>query len=425
MIKVSVIIPVYNMGNYVRECLDSIFGQTLKEIEVVCINDGSTDNSLEILNEYRQKHENMVVFTQEKAGSGNARNAGIRLSRGEYVMFVDPDDYLAACDVLDTLYVSAKNNDVQICGGCIVRNRNGILEEGLNEVLRRGGVEKEGLFSFRECQEVANGHQRYIFKKELLIEKNIFYPRYLRGQDTLFIAEALNASQMFYLIKKNIYVYRVEYKTENYTEQKADDYINSLYDVLKLAIDNNLRCLYDFRLKTINNVAIEIWYKLLMKNGKWDRVIRVNQLIMKGNVVFGYLKNANCLMNKEEYISYVDKMKEEWKNLEKKIKSYDKIAIYGAGMVGKRACKCLRENGYTPDCFVVTDIKGNEKAVNNIPVVSIENFYCKKEYLFILCSADSTIRESMKKQLEDRGNENMIEFNYNIVSLPMEIDKEE
>lgn len=94
MPKVSVIIPVYNVGNYLRECLDSVINQTLKEIEIICVNDGSTDNSLEILQEYALKDNRITMISQENQGQGIARNKGIEISKGEYVLFIDPDDWI-------------------------------------------------------------------------------------------------------------------------------------------------------------------------------------------------------------------------------------------------------------------------------------------------------------------------------------------
>ena len=92
--KVSVIIPVYNVEEYLQECLDSVVNQTLKEIEIICVDDGSTDNSLEILKEYAQKDNRITVIMQENLHAGVARNAGLSQAKGEYVHFLDSDDWV-------------------------------------------------------------------------------------------------------------------------------------------------------------------------------------------------------------------------------------------------------------------------------------------------------------------------------------------
>lgn len=92
--KVSIIVPVYNVEEYLVKCLDSLVNQTLKEIEIICINDGSTDNSLEILNTYAQKDSRITIIDKKNEGVSAARNTGLNISKGEYIMFVDSDDYL-------------------------------------------------------------------------------------------------------------------------------------------------------------------------------------------------------------------------------------------------------------------------------------------------------------------------------------------
>lgn len=92
--KVSVIIPVYNAEKYLRECLDSVVNQTLKEIEIICVDDGSTDGSLTILREYRKKDKRVKVLTQANEGVSAARNRGLLSACGEFVAFLDSDDYI-------------------------------------------------------------------------------------------------------------------------------------------------------------------------------------------------------------------------------------------------------------------------------------------------------------------------------------------
>ncbi len=96
---VSVIIPVYNVEPYLRECMDSIVNQTLRDIEIICVNDGSTDGSLSILEEYRANDPRIAVISQDNKGLSAARNRGLSQARGKYIYFVDSDDYVA----LDTL----------------------------------------------------------------------------------------------------------------------------------------------------------------------------------------------------------------------------------------------------------------------------------------------------------------------------------
>jgi len=113
-IKVTVIIPIYNTEKYIADCLDSILNQTLKEIEIVCVDDGSTDNTPDILDEYAEKHSQITVLHQHNQYAGAARNAGKRIARGEYLVFWDSDDFFDST-ALELMYNQCKQDDADIC----------------------------------------------------------------------------------------------------------------------------------------------------------------------------------------------------------------------------------------------------------------------------------------------------------------------
>lgn len=113
-IKVSVIIPIYNAYDYLRPAMDSVIYQTLREIEIICIDDGSTDHSLEILKEYQKNDERIRIVTETNAGPGLARNNGLNRARGKYIAFLDADDFFEP-DFLETLYERACADDLDIC----------------------------------------------------------------------------------------------------------------------------------------------------------------------------------------------------------------------------------------------------------------------------------------------------------------------
>ena len=111
--KISVIIPVYNTEKYLHQCLDSVVNQTLKELEIICVDDGSTDSSLEILKEYAQKDNRFTILTQKNLHAGVARNAGLTVAKGEYVHFLDSDDYLYS-NVYKKLYNCLVDNNLDL-----------------------------------------------------------------------------------------------------------------------------------------------------------------------------------------------------------------------------------------------------------------------------------------------------------------------
>ena len=128
MPKVSVIIPFNNVENYIEECLNSVLSQTLEDIEVILINDASTDKTLEIVEGYLQKDSRIkLINITERKGQGFARNRGIEIAKGEYIGFVDSDDFIEP-DMFECLYNSAKTNDTDI-SMCQVREYDDINEK--------------------------------------------------------------------------------------------------------------------------------------------------------------------------------------------------------------------------------------------------------------------------------------------------------
>ena len=133
--KVSLIIPVYNVSAFLRKCLDSVQAQTYKDIEVIIVNDGSTDNSLEIINEYVAQNSNFIAYTIENSGQGGARNYGLEKASGEFVAFLDSDDYISP-DCIERLAETAINtcSDIVVCGCYDVREDGSVIEEYQNNI---------------------------------------------------------------------------------------------------------------------------------------------------------------------------------------------------------------------------------------------------------------------------------------------------
>lgn len=232
--KVSVIIPVYNVEKWLRECLDSVCGQSLREIEIVCVNDGSPDNSLEILREYAARDERIVIIDKKNEGVGAARNDGIRAARGEFVAFMDPDDKYSEQDSLSILYEAAKRQGVKAAGGYL-----GSMDEN-GKPIPKGrsyfGVDFScaGLVRYADFQ-CDFQYTAYIFQRDFLIRNNLFFPRYLRFQDPPFFTRTMTAAGVFYAVDRMTYVYRVGSEKPKFTYRKAYDLLCGITDNLRLS----------------------------------------------------------------------------------------------------------------------------------------------------------------------------------------------
>lgn len=113
-IKVSIIVPIYNVAEYLPKCLDSLINQTLKEIEIICIDDKSTDTSVEILKDYEKKDNRIkVIYNEQNQGTGTSRNKGLEIAKGEYIGFIDSDDWVSL-DYFESLYLNAKKEKAEV-----------------------------------------------------------------------------------------------------------------------------------------------------------------------------------------------------------------------------------------------------------------------------------------------------------------------
>ena len=131
MSTVSIVVPVYNVENYLAKCLDSLVNQTLKDIEVIVVNDGSPDNSQKIIDKYVKKYPKLVKsFIKENGGQGSARNFGLEYAKGEYIAYVDSDDYVET-NMFEEMYniASKENSDIVICGNNVVSLDYKIIKE--------------------------------------------------------------------------------------------------------------------------------------------------------------------------------------------------------------------------------------------------------------------------------------------------------
>lgn len=199
--KISVVIPVYNQRPYLAECLDTVLAQTLCEIEVVCVDDGSTDGSERLLEDYAARDSRVKVIHQANAGAGPARNAGMAAATGEFVAFMDPDDKYPDDGVLADLVQGAEANGVDVCGGSMVTMDGTALEDGMS-------FSADGIMEYSDYQ-FEYGYVRFIFRRSLLTEQGIVFPALRRFQDVPFFVGAMHAAGRFFAIPRSVYSLRV------------------------------------------------------------------------------------------------------------------------------------------------------------------------------------------------------------------------
>ena len=210
--KVSVVVPVYNVENYLPRCLDSLLAQTLKGIEIICVDDGSTDNSAAILNEYAKKDSRITVVRQSNAGAGAARNAGLDRAAGEYLFFFDPDD---SCEreMLETMYRKARRTkaDVVVAGKKIVDAETGELIRDKPLPRRLAWLHRKSfppteiadiLFSFAKAVPWDK-----LFRRAFVEANGLRFMALPRSNDVYFVNMALALAKRIALVRKGYYLY--------------------------------------------------------------------------------------------------------------------------------------------------------------------------------------------------------------------------
>lgn len=196
-IKVSVVMPIYNALDYLRPALDSVVDQTLREIEIICIDDGSTDKSLGILKEYQQKDSRIRIVTQNNAGPSAARNKGITRARGEYIAFLDADDFYEPT-LLETLYGIAKKDDLDIAVSRydIYNSRKSAftapMDSDYGGIFAHSPIVSKNEYPDYILQATTGYVWNKLFKREFLLEKELhFIPEFYVFEDVHFVVTCL------------------------------------------------------------------------------------------------------------------------------------------------------------------------------------------------------------------------------------------
>ena len=181
-IKVSVIVPIYNVEEYLRECLDSLVKQTLKEIEVLMVNDGSTDSSGDIAAEYANKYNNFHLFNKSNEGQGAARNYAIPLVKGEYMAFLDSDDYVSE-DAYEKLYRMSENGEREIIIGNVKRfNSKRIYNSSLHTNVFKDNIKNTNIVKNPELIYDTTSCNK-LFKLEFWKENDFKFPEGVLYED--------------------------------------------------------------------------------------------------------------------------------------------------------------------------------------------------------------------------------------------------
>ena len=271
--SISLIVPVYNVEKYLARCLDSLLNQTYKDIEIICINDGSTDSSYDILKEYSEKDERIIILNQANQGISVARNNGLKIASGEYVGYVDSDDWLDL-NFCEKLYNAAKKYDADVAAGGIIK---------ISDKYQRK------LLSYQEEKVYDNVHDKFIacdvpdksyvwnkiYKKSKLIEHDISFIPNVIYEDIVFTPKVLYYTDKLVTVPDTNYYYFRHHRTLVRMKNKKakSDFMYSKKIIKDFLAERNIDINnYATQTKKYRILGLTV-YKIKTKNNKKEHVL--------------------------------------------------------------------------------------------------------------------------------------------------------
>lgn len=273
MVKVSVILPIYNEEKYLAKCLDSICGQTLKEIEIICVDDGSTDQSPHILEEYAKKDSRIKVISQKNQFAGAARNKGMACATGEYLSFLDADDYYAS-EMLEKMAKEAEKNraDIVMCRYSQCYEEEGMEEKQLNSwEFEEVFLDGQEVFSGREllCAgifQIAKGWAwDKLFRREFVKNCGYQFPGFRSSEDGFFVYMLMARAEKIAYRKEEWAVHRI--RGGSLSNTKESDWKNGFTMWSLLGEELKRHGLYEIYEQSLINELLYflLWYLESMK----------------------------------------------------------------------------------------------------------------------------------------------------------------
>ena len=304
MKKVSIIVPVYGVEKYIDKCLDSLVKQSLKEIEVIVVNDGTKDNSQKIIDKYVKKYPDKIKsYIKENGGQGSARNYGLKKATGEYIGYVDSDDFVEK-DMYKKLYNKAKENnyDIVVCGNYNVsedyQNKN------IDTFINNYNTDLENIFFGKMAV------WSKIYKRDILIKNKLEFKEKVWYEDVAFTLKAIMNSNTFAFIDEPLYDYLIREGSimNNSNVQRNLEILDAFNDILSY-IKHNKKEEYFSKIEflAIDHIYISAIVRVLKAEGD-DKVKRetINKLIDYINTNFPDYKNNKYIntLSKNRKIIY-------------------------------------------------------------------------------------------------------------------------
>lgn len=399
--RVSVIIPVYNAGQYLETCLESVCSQTLREIEVICIDDGSADDSYAVLSRYEERDRRIRIIRQNNSGPGPARNRGLIEASGEFIAFLDADDYYMDPNALEQMYRVCIENNVQACGSTLKYLRQGtITNDTTLKDVKRAAQDKK-LLRYSDFQ-FDYGYTGFLFSREMLTEERITFPAYRRYQDPCFLVRAMYAAGQFAFSDAALYVCRVPTMASRFTKDKVTDLLMGISDNLSFAREKKLNKLFQTSLMRLEYEYYSVICRYVSEADKRQ----VSLLWEINHLVREVLQDDEYMIRPFPFIITQDS--DFWIHYESRlcetIENQPYIYLYGAGGMAKVFIRYLKEKSllYKIRGIIVSVQTKVGQYVESIPVGTSEGLKVKTDD-YILIGTGAVFHKEIADSLHEKG----------------------
>lgn len=329
MIAISIVIPVYNIEKYIKICLDSLISQTFQDYEIICVNDGSKDNSLLILEEYSRKYSRIKVISQENSGSGAARNRGLREAEGKYIQFLDGDDYFEP-QMLEKLYNLAEKHsaEIAVCSSRKVDDDGNITESrNPNSPINLDKTPFNKPFSYRDFPEdifslIGTMPWNKLYLREMIINNHLEFPRLTGPDDLCFVYMSYACADKIVAIDDELINYRFNRvgSVQTYRANHASDIVRASIFVKEF-----------LKLKGIYEKVQKAYLKAFINSIRWEISLCNDEQYQK------FLQELKMLMP-DDWEIFKPALKKDYINLDYlyNIIGHKKVMLWGAGFVTQK-----------------------------------------------------------------------------------------
>ena len=445
---ISIIVPVYNTETYLQECLESLIHQTLTNIEILCIDDGSTDGSLPILEHYEQSYPNFKLFKQKNLGPGAARNLGLKHATADYIMFCDSDDIydIHACEEMYRAMI--KNHvDLVMCDIQVISQIP--HDERLSNEIEYHTLYHEGILRLTPWakHKIPVPVWGKLFKTTFIRQYCITFPEVFRSEDVAFLGKYISISKVAYGIDKKLYQYRLRTHSmmwKFYILKETCQFFNYIpvfQDLITFLNKNNI---LRQNLWVLDNIkertqwAISCFKTTCYKNKFLNKLQKKvlssipTEILKKNSTLFLYSTEKNHFKKKKSSC-FIGKLEKNNKKTyfflgipifkQKETRKAKKYYLFGLRIYKKRKEVCLKPQKSNPPLQVNSLPKESNKLLNISRVTTTIDPIFKNKTVPIVFNCDNNFVKYFAVTLQSILDSSSNSFNYDIIVLQTDISE--